>query len=244
MPFHRPPATQLVSRVAVSLGIVLFVAGSVLVFMVPREGANETANAKPTQTPTYSAEPKPDPALTHDLLPEKVKPSKTKSATPSARPKSTTSPPRPSASPTPPTKPKPTPTISVRPTPTLTPTYTPSATPAPPATVPAPANSALRAQVIYLINQQRANVGVGALSSNSNFSDQCQTWSAFMASRNVLQHSSMYYGGEIIASGATTAEQVVQLWLNSPPHRAIMLDGRYTLIGSGYVNGYWTVQFG
>jgi len=65
-----------------------------------------------------------------------------------------------------------------------------------------------------------------------------------MASRDVLQHSSMTYGGEIIASGPTTAAAVVDLWMNSAPHREIMLSSRYTLAGSGYVNGYWTVQFG
>jgi uncharacterized protein YkwD len=54
----------------------------------------------------------------------------------------------------------------------------------------------------------------------------------------------MAYGGEIIASGPSTAEAVVDLWMNSPDHRQILLDDRYEIIGSGYVNGYWTVQFG
>jgi uncharacterized protein YkwD len=53
----------------------------------------------------------------------------------------------------------------------------------------------------------------------------------------------MSYGGEIIASGATTAVAVVDLWMNSPPHREILLSSRYTIVGAGYVNGYWTVQF-
>src|SRR5690606_15081184 len=86
--------------------------------------------------------------------------------------------------------------------PTSTPTSKPAPTPVKPKptpTVAPPSNTALRAQVISLINQQRANAGLSQLASNSHLSDQCQQWSTSMASRNVLQHSEMAYSGEIIA---------------------------------------------
>ena len=102
----------------------------------------------------------------------------------------------------------------------------------------------MRAQVIYRISQQRKVYGAAQLVANSNLSDQCQSWSESMAKAGVLSHSNFNYGGEIIASGATTAEQAVQLWMNSPPHRVILLSNDYTMIGSGYADGYWTVQFG
>ena len=102
----------------------------------------------------------------------------------------------------------------------------------------------LRAQVIFRINQQRVMYGAAQIPANSNLSDQCQSWSESMAQSGVLSHSNYSYGGEIIASGAYTAEQAVQLWMNSPSHREILLSTSYTMIGAGYSNGYWTVQFG
>jgi uncharacterized protein YkwD len=97
--------------------------------------------------------------------------------------------------------------------------------------------------VIYLINQERASQGLNSLSSSSALSAQCQAWSESMAAIDVLSHSSYGYGGEIIASGASTAQQALDLWLNSPPHLAIILGAGYTRIGAGMADGYWTVQF-
>lgn len=135
------------------------------------------------------------------------------------------------------------PSASPRPVPVATPT--PTATPIPTSTpAPIPVNPAIRAQVILLINQQRAAVGAGQLASSSALSEQCQAWTAHMAATQNMVHSDLPSGGEIIAMGYNTAADVVQGWLDSPPHKAIMLDPRYTEIGSGFLNGYWTVQFG
>ena len=40
--------------------------------------------------------------------------------------------------------------------------------------------------------------------------------------------------GENIAAGAATAEAVMELWMNSPGHRANILNCGYTQIGVGY----------
>jgi uncharacterized protein YkwD len=211
-------------KVAAVLGALVFAAGSVLVFAAPNAGLSNPSEveAKPTPTATYS-HPKPG------LVPKPKATKANPSAKPTPKPKATPSP-SPTSSPSAVQPSRTGPVPKVTPIPTL---------------VPAPTtNSVLRAQVISLINQKRAQVGVNQLASSSRLSDQCQSWSTSMASRDVLQHSSMDYRGEIIASGPTTAERVVQLWMNSPSHREIMLSSRYTLIGSGYVNGYWTVQFG
>ena len=66
--------------------------------------------------------------------------------------------------------------------------------------------------------------------------------------------SSYYSGwstlGECIAAGYTSPRSAVDAWLNSPPHRAILLGENYTEIGSGYYSGagtygtYWTTDFG
>ena len=56
------------------------------------------------------------------------------------------------------------------------------------------------------------------------------------------------YAGENIAAGQTSASAVMKSWMNSPGHKANILNGNYTHIGVGYVQGgtysrYWTQQF-
>lgn len=97
--------------------------------------------------------------------------------------------------------------------------------------------------MIAEINQQRATAGVGQLWTSASLNSQSQSWAQQMAARDVLSHSGSGYGGEIIASGAETASEAVSLWLQSGPHREIMLSGRYTSIGAGQMDGYWVVQF-
>lgn len=64
----------------------------------------------------------------------------------------------------------------------------------------------------------------------------------------------LYYGvfGENIAAGQGTPQEVVDAWMNSPPHRASILDPAFTIMGVGfyYVEGgdldagyYWTQEF-
>ena len=49
--------------------------------------------------------------------------------------------------------------------------------------------------------------------------------------------------GENIAKGYATAEAVVNAWMASDGHRANILSTRYTSMGIGYVDGYWTQWF-
>ena len=51
--------------------------------------------------------------------------------------------------------------------------------------------------------------------------------------------------GESLGAGFTSAQAAFESWINSPPHRAILLDPKYTEIGVGYASGgawghYWT----
>jgi uncharacterized protein YkwD len=54
---------------------------------------------------------------------------------------------------------------------------------------------------------------------------------------------------ENIAAGQRTAAEVVRGWMESPGHRANILDGELTQIGVGHAEGgsygtYWTQVFG
>ena len=46
--------------------------------------------------------------------------------------------------------------------------------------------------------------------------------------------------GENIAKGYTSAEAVVNAWMASASHRANILSEKYTSMGIGFVDGYWT----
>ena len=51
------------------------------------------------------------------------------------------------------------------------------------------------------------------------------------------------YAGENIASGQPTAARVMSDWMNSPGHRANIVNKNFTKIGVGYVNGEWVQMF-
>ncbi|WP_019503845.1 CAP domain-containing protein [Pleurocapsa sp. PCC 7319] len=50
--------------------------------------------------------------------------------------------------------------------------------------------------------------------------------------------------GENVAGGQKTPSQVVKAWMNSPGHRRNILSPKYTEIGVGASNNYWTQVFG
>lgn len=96
-----------------------------------------------------------------------------------------------------------------------------------------------------LLDSTRQEHGAPRLARYPGMDAAAQDWADHMAETDVLQHRPTLfpYTGEIIASGADTATTALSLWLNSPPHRAIMLDPKYTMVGIGYNAGYWIVVF-
>ncbi|MGI6150611.1 MAG: CAP domain-containing protein [Christensenellales bacterium] len=172
--------------------------------------------------------------------------------------------PTPTATPVPTAKPTPTatPAPTAKPTPTATPA--PTAKPTPTAT-PAPTNNAdnlaFEKQVVDLVNQQRAAYGLAPLTLNSELSNVARAKSQDMHDKRYFSHTSPTYGspfdmlkafgisyrtaGENIAHGYSTPAAVVDAWMNSPGHRANILNGSYTKIGVGYVadGHYWTQLF-
>ncbi|MFE2512963.1 CAP domain-containing protein, partial [Streptomyces naganishii] len=138
---------------------------------------------------------------------------------------------------------------------------TPSAPSAPPAQ-PAPAGAV--AQVVALVNQERAKAGCGALTEDPQLDAAAQGHSDDMAARDFFDHTnpdgkdpgqritaagyrwSTY--GENIARGQQTPESVMNSWMNSPGHRANILNCSFKDIGVGVHKGsggpWWTQDFG
>ena len=121
--------------------------------------------------------------------------------------------------------------------------------------------SAYEQQVVDLTNQERAKNGLQPLQVDYELSKVAREKSRDMQVNNYFDHNSPTYGspfdmmrsygidyrtaGENIAMGQRTPQEVVNAWMNSPGHRANILNGDFTHIGVGYVEqgNYWTQQF-
>ena len=95
-------------------------------------------------------------------------------------------------------------------------------------------------RVAELVNKQRAALGLAPLELDPALCSGCDRHSAWMANGGGFQHG--YYGGrECIAYGVRTPEALVNMWLGSSGHRAILL-GAGRIVGVGTSGGYWTLR--
>ena len=124
-------------------------------------------------------------------------------------------------------------------------------------------NNGIEAEVIALVNQERANRGIAPLTYNGALANVARTKSEDMAENNYFSHNSPTYGspfdmmqtfgitystaGENIAKGQTSAAEVMNAWMNSSGHAANIMNSNFSEIGVGYVyNGgvpIWTQMF-
>lgn len=122
-------------------------------------------------------------------------------------------------------------------------------------------SSAYVDEVIRLVNVERANAGLSPLAKNGSICQAAgtragETAVSFSHTRpdgrdcfTILEEMGIFYTscGENIAAGHRTPEEVVQGWMNSPGHRANILNERFEEIGVGVaeVNGtlYWVQLF-
>ena len=104
-------------------------------------------------------------------------------------------------------------------------------------------------QVLVLVNEHRATLGLTALEDNSVVKNQARIHSRNMADGSVsFGHNGfearvevitgsvegVQGAGENVALGPTTAAEAVETWLKSDGHRA-NIEGDYTLSGIGIV---------
>ncbi|MCA1221673.1 CAP domain-containing protein [Streptomyces sp. 8L] len=146
-----------------------------------------------------------------------------------------------------------------------------SRTPAPAATTghvdtaPAatPTTGSAAAQILGLVNQERAKAGCRPLKDDSSLDSLAQDFSDEMAARGFFDHTDpdgrtpwdradaagvQKLGGENIARGQADPQAVMDAWMNSEGHRANILNCDYTRLGVGvhYGSGgpWWTQDFG
>lgn len=171
--------------------------------------------------------------------------------------------------------PKPTPIPTAAPTPVPEPAPAPAPEPAPvpePAPAPAPApvpvatdaDSAAAAEVLRLVNVERAAAGCAPVTANPVLGEAARAHSQDMADQGYFSHTSLdgrspwdrleaagYSdgSGENIAAGQSTAQDVMSSWMNSEGHRSNILNCGSTTMGVGIGHGgsygiYWTQVFG
>lgn len=126
-------------------------------------------------------------------------------------------------------------------------------------------NGTIEDSVLSLINVERSLQGLAPVLLDLSLDAAAEAHSLDMASTPCFQHASCdgtnwadrvqaYYTpfaaiGEIIAAGYATPEAVVDAWMNSPGHRANILNASFVVAGVSLANGgtfgtYWTVDFG
>lgn len=93
-----------------------------------------------------------------------------------------------------------------------------------------------------LMNRARTSHGRAALTLNSSLSDYARRWSATMASKNRLYHNASLaiwlrnWSWRILGENVGVGPSVKSLYvafMNSPPHRANILDRRFRNVGVG-----------
>ncbi|ARH93395.1 CAP domain-containing protein [Streptomyces sp. MOE7] len=125
------------------------------------------------------------------------------------------------------------------------------------------AGSSTAAQVLSLVNQERAQAGCSPVTADPELDALAQGFSDDMAARGFFSHTDpdghtpwdrarakgiTDLGGENIARGQANAQSVMDSWMNSPGHRANILNCEYKTLGIGVHFGpggpWWTQDFG
>ncbi|UUU25172.1 CAP domain-containing protein [Streptomyces sp. DSM 40750] len=148
---------------------------------------------------------------------------------------------------------------------TKTPTAKPTKEKEKKTTAPAEVSSETQAEaaVLQLVNEERAKAGCSPVAANSDLAKLAESFSEDMALRGFFDHTNpdgedpwdraatlgiTGLGGENIARGQATAEAVMEAWMNSPGHRANILNCDFKTLGVGVHMGdggpWWTQDFG
>ncbi|MCT2594292.1 CAP domain-containing protein [Streptomyces sp. N2-109] len=123
--------------------------------------------------------------------------------------------------------------------------------------------AAAEAAVLTLVNQERARAGCEPVTADPTLAGFAADFSEDMAARGFFSHTTpdgkspwdrakaagiSDLGGENIARGQANAQSVMDSWMNSPGHRANILNCDYRTMGVGahFAPGgpWWTQNFG
>jgi uncharacterized protein YkwD len=118
--------------------------------------------------------------------------------------------------------------------------------------------SAIEEDLLATINQERTSRGLSPVALNDELVCAAQHHSEDIGGRKECSHDDADgsgpgerveacggggWSGEIVACGQTTPRDAVDGWLNSPGHKAIMLDPDQKTVGVAMSENYWTAVF-
>ncbi|HEY7105288.1 MAG TPA: CAP domain-containing protein [Acidimicrobiia bacterium] len=107
------------------------------------------------------------------------------------------------------------------------------------------------ATLFQLINRTRTNAGLPPVANSPKLGNVAGSWSAQMSTDNWMRHQdlgALLGTGDLagystlgetlfVASGGPSPVGVATAWIWSGPHRSIILDPRFNLVGVGHVWG-------
>jgi uncharacterized protein YkwD len=121
-------------------------------------------------------------------------------------------------------------------------------------------------QVLQLVNLERADADLPPVVRNAVLDKVADDYACRMIADDFFDHFDPVTGygpgdravagkysffaiGENLAAGQETPGEVMKVWMESPPHRAIILDEKWTEIGlsvrlGGEYDIYWVQEFG
>jgi len=121
-------------------------------------------------------------------------------------------------------------------------------------------------QVLQLVNLARAEEALQPVVVNEKLQQVAEDYSCRMVEEGFFGHEDPVTGesagervingkylfhdmGENLAAGQSTAAEVMKAWMDSPSHRAVILDPRWKEVGiavrgGGEYSTYWVQEFG
>ena len=127
-------------------------------------------------------------------------------------------------------------------------------------------NGNVQQQILSLVNIERRKANLQPLTLNNQLGQAAQNHTNDMVSKSYFSHTSPSGGtmasrvnatgyrysaiGENIAAGKSTANATMTQWMNSPGHRANILNPKFRELGVGFAPSndqyryYWTQVFG
>lgn len=114
--------------------------------------------------------------------------------------------------------------------------------------------------VVALVNQEREEAGCSPVTVDDRLARAAKDHSQDQADMGKMTHTGSDGSSvgeratdagyrwrriaENVASGTTSPQRAMSLWMNSSGHRANILNCSFRHIGVGRVGGYWTQDFG
>ncbi|HYH32560.1 MAG TPA: CAP domain-containing protein [Pseudonocardia sp.] len=114
--------------------------------------------------------------------------------------------------------------------------------------------------VVALVNEEREAAGCSPVSVDDRLAEAAQEHARDQAEQEQMSHEGSDGStvgeratragyrwssiGENVAWGTTSAERVMEMWMESSGHRDNILNCRFRHIGVDEVNGYWSQVFG